>query len=36
MRMTYDPAADAAYLYVTERGPEAPGVAHGPRRSSQA
>jgi uncharacterized protein YuzE len=27
MRMTYDPAADAAYLYLTERGPEAPEVA---------
>ena len=27
MRMTYDPAADAAYLYLTERSPEAPEVA---------
>jgi uncharacterized protein YuzE len=27
MRMTYDPAADAAYLYLTERDPEAPEVA---------
>jgi uncharacterized protein YuzE len=27
MRMTYDPAADAAYLYLTERGTEMPDVA---------
>ncbi len=27
MRMTYDPAADAAYLYLTERGPETLEVA---------
>jgi uncharacterized protein YuzE len=27
MRMTYDPAADAMYLYLTERAAEAPEVA---------
>jgi uncharacterized protein YuzE len=27
MRMTYDPAADAMYLYLTERVAEAPEVA---------
>lgn len=27
MRMTYDPAADAVYLYLTERAAEGPAVA---------
>ncbi len=27
MRMTYDPMADAMYLYLTERSPGAPEVA---------
>ena len=27
MRMTYDPAADAMYLYLTERAAEGPRVA---------
>jgi uncharacterized protein YuzE len=27
MRMTYDPAADAMYLYLTERAAEGPTVA---------
>jgi uncharacterized protein YuzE len=27
MRVTYDPAADAMYLYLTERSPGAPEVA---------
>jgi uncharacterized protein YuzE len=27
MRMTYDPAADAMYLYLTERSPGTPDVA---------